>query len=320
MKKSTLFGALILSLNFAYGQSTVNFESISLSPESYDNGSGGAGDFVIGDLTFTNVYNSSWGSWNGFSISNTTDVTTFDYSNQYSAAPGVGSAGSANYAVYFPEGSIVNNGSTSITGFEISNSALARLSMLNGDAIAKQFGSPNDAYGNPDGTNGEDYLRVWIVGADASGSTKDSLLFYLADYRFSDNNLDYIVDTWEQIDLTSFGFAVKQVSFRFESSDVGQWGINTPTFLAIDNVQLSAPLGVEQLENAISVYPNPVLDKLVVEGVQDAGYTLMDQQGRVLVSGTEAAIERFSFDGLTHGMYTLVISYEEQTVVKRLVH
>lgn len=320
MKKITLFGTLILGLNFAYSQSTVDFESISLSPETYDNGSSGAGDFVIGDLTFTNAYNSSWGTWNGFAISNTTDVTTFDYSNQYSAAVGSGVNGSANYAVHFPSGSIVNTGSTGIIGFEITNTALAKLSMLNGDSFAKQFGSPNDANGNPDGTNGEDFLRVWIICSDATASNKDSLLYYLADYRFSDDAQDYIVDTWEHIDLSTFGFDVKSVDFRFESSDVGQWGINTPTYLAIDNVQTSAQLAVAELNDGISVYPNPVEDKIQISGVDKGRYSILDQQGRIVVDGTVDSIASFSFRELPVGVYTLILNVEGRIITRRLMH
>ena len=35
--------------------------------------------------------------------------------------------------------------------------------MLNGDAYAKKFGEPTNALGEVDGTNGEDFFRVWII-------------------------------------------------------------------------------------------------------------------------------------------------------------
>ena len=38
-----------------------------------------------------------------------------------------------------------------------------------------------------------------------SGSTTGALEIYLADYRFSDNSKDYILDTWNQFDLTDLG-------------------------------------------------------------------------------------------------------------------
>ena len=59
--------------------------------------------------------------------------------------------------------------------------------------------------------------------------------FYLADYRFADNGEDYIVDTWEYIDLSSLG-AVKSLEFGLSSSDVGDFGMNTPAYFALDTV------------------------------------------------------------------------------------
>jgi hypothetical protein len=32
----------------------------------------------------------------------------------------------------------------------------------------------------------------------------DSIEFYLADFRFANNSQDYILKTWEYLDLTSF--------------------------------------------------------------------------------------------------------------------
>lgn len=320
MKKKALLIALTMGMNFTYGQTTVNFESLSLSPESFDNGSGGAANHVIGDLTFSNYYDATYDYWVGFAFSNTTDVTTFNYSNQYSSVTGSGVGGSSVYAVFYPDGNIQNNGTSAILGFDITNTALAKLSMENGDGFAKQFGSPNNASGNPDGTNGEDYFRVWIIGTDETGNNKDSILFYLADYRFSDNSQDYIVTSWEHIDLTGFAFDVKTVSFRFESSDMSMGYINTPTYLALDNVLLSAPLGVDVLAENIRIYPNPIVDYIAIEGLEDGDYRLLEHNGKVISSGTFSELKSFSFAQLLSGSYLLELKSGSSTVVKHIVH
>ena len=85
MKKIYSFSIAVILAATTNAQSIVDFESFGLNPESYDNGSAGNGDFTIGDLTFTNYYNASWMSWNGFTVSNTTDVTTAGYLNDFSA-------------------------------------------------------------------------------------------------------------------------------------------------------------------------------------------------------------------------------------------
>jgi hypothetical protein len=52
---------------------TVDFESFNLETESYYNGSDELGGFTIQNVHFSTEYNSNWGSWNGFSVSNITD-------------------------------------------------------------------------------------------------------------------------------------------------------------------------------------------------------------------------------------------------------
>ncbi|MHC4324705.1 MAG: DUF4465 domain-containing protein, partial [Planctomycetota bacterium] len=57
----------------------------------------------------------------------------------------------------------------------------------------------------------------------------------LADYRFEDAGEDYIVDTWQYVDLTSLGEVVS-LEFALSSSDVGDWGMNTPGSFAVDTI------------------------------------------------------------------------------------
>ena len=57
----------------------------------------------------------------------------------------------------------------------------------------------------------------------------------LADFRFSDDGLDSILEEWVFLDLSGLG-AVRELHFGFESSDVGVFGINTPTYFAIDDL------------------------------------------------------------------------------------
>jgi hypothetical protein len=59
--------------------------------------------------------------------------------------------------------------------------------------------------------------------------------FFLADYRFADNGLDYIVDSWEYVELASLG-VVKSLEFGLSSSDAGALGMNTPGYFALDTV------------------------------------------------------------------------------------
>jgi Domain of unknown function (DUF4465)/PEP-CTERM motif len=223
------------------------FESVTLSPESHWDGSDLSGTAgppgMFGEIPysqnrqiegsgFLNTY-TDWGSWTGFAISNHTDTTTNGFSNQYSAITGSGAGGSANYAIgYFA----TYEASTNVTlgaltdlsglGTSITNSTWAALDMLNGGSVGKKFGgaSGNDA----------DWFKLTITGYISGIPTGSAIDFYLADYRFADNSFDYIVDEWTYVDFSALGTA-DELRFSMDSSDTGAFGVNTPTYFAMDN-------------------------------------------------------------------------------------
>lgn len=229
-----LFGALVtVASPPVLAQQVVDFEDLTLPPESFYNGSNGAGGFTSRGAYFNNSYNPTFGSWSGWSYSNTTNTTTPGFTNQYSAYTGGGFNGSSNYGVAYT----FSPGDAYIdlpTGFSaqsarITNTTYAALSILNGDQFAKKFGGASG--------NDPDFFRLTIRGLDASNATVGTVDFYLADYRFQDNSQDYLVDTWELVDLSSLAGA-ERLSFAVTSSDIGPFGLNTPAYFALDNLTL----------------------------------------------------------------------------------
>ena len=234
--------SLLLAASIAWGaEFVVDFEYLTLAPESFNNGDpGGTGDvtnngsFVSGGITFPNEFSRSgpFTFWNGWSYSNVTDNTTAGFGNQYSAFAGSGADGSANYGVSFgdfADNSITIPAGTSFQSIDITNTTYAALSMQNGDGFAKQFGGVTG--------NDPDFFRLIITGLSggSGGTMVGDVEFYLADYRFADNSLDYIVDDWTTVDLTSL-VGADTLTFSYESSDVGTFGVNTPQFFAADNL------------------------------------------------------------------------------------
>ena len=62
---------------------------------------------------------------------------------------------------------------------------------------------------------------------------------YLADYRATDPNDDYLLDQWAEVDLSPLvGLGARTLAFRLTSSDNGFFGMNTPAYVAIDNLVL----------------------------------------------------------------------------------
>ena len=147
-----------------------------------------------------------------------------------------------------------------------------------------------------------------IVGKDAQSNVTDTVIFYLADYRFTDSQNDYIVNTWETVDLTALG-AVQFLEFTLESSDEGQWGINTPAYFALDNLTYGT-LGIAE-SNAIewSVYPNPAT----------SSFTVNAPAGKVVIYTTSGTVVKtvaingnslISLDELNAGSYIIELTTE----------
>lgn len=176
----------------------------------------------------------SWGGFSDFTVSNRTDTTTGDFSNPASAFPGSGH-GDSQYAVGFGDGLTLtfdSPGGVQPESVSLTNTTYTALSMRNGDDFSKQFGGPSG--------DDPDFFHLTLTGLDSTGTPLGNVVFPLADFTFSDNSLDYIVDQWTEIDLTALGSGVAAIEFTFQSSDMGDFGINTPTYFAMDNLAYSA--------------------------------------------------------------------------------
>ena len=127
----------------------------------------------------------------------------------------------------------------------ITNTTYAALSMVHGDDFAKKFG----------GETGDDpdFFLLTIEGVDAADSSVGTVEFYLADFRFADNSKDYIVEDWTTVDLSAISAAV-ELKFSLTSSDVGSFGMNTPTYFAADNVLLRS----SQSQPMVTIHRNAI--------------------------------------------------------------
>ena len=230
---SLIFVIGIFAMAGAAGAAIVtDFEDLTLAPESYWNGSDGSGGFDSGSASFNNNYNVDYGSWDGFSYSNITDTASSGWMSQFNVITGCGQGGSENYAVgyvgWLEPPRMVLDEPMIVSGLYVTNNNYAYYSMLDGDAFAKKFGgaSGNDA----------DWFLLTMTGKDVTDVITGTVEFYLADYRFADNGMDYIVDNWRFVDLTGLG-VVKSVEFGLSSSDTHpEYGMNTPAYFALDTI------------------------------------------------------------------------------------
>ncbi len=226
MKKINLIFAAIFIAFLSQAQTVATFENLALVPDTFWNGSDLSGGFNSGNARFANSYDTTYQAWSGFSYSNMSDSTTPGYGNQYSAITAAGYGGSGNYAVADEYGNakIYLTGTATggmAAGFYVTNATLDYLSMLNGDAFAKKFG-PNDWL--------KLTAKAWYNGV----LKNDSVDFYLADFRFADTTQNYILKTWQWVNLSTLGNA-DSIIFHLSSTDNSQYGMNTPAYFCIDN-------------------------------------------------------------------------------------
>lgn len=197
-----------------------------------------------GSFIFKNT-STNWGaftSWYGIAVSNQTDnVTPGGVANQFNSAAGGDITGKGNYGVIFDAYSVGGMGADDVISFTnkdypegqivkgcyITNNTYATNSMMNGDSFAKKFGGTTG--------NDKDFFKLTIKGYNTAGDEVGTAEFYLGDYRFENNTKDYIVKDWRWLDLSSFG-KVAKIIFSTSSSDVGDYGMNTPSYFCIDNI------------------------------------------------------------------------------------
>lgn len=79
-----------------------------------------------------------------------------------------------------------------------------------------------------------DYFILTAVGRDAQGTEIGRVNFYLADYR---NGQSKIVNTWEWFDWSALASAAS-ISFELDSTDKGEYGMNTPAYFCLDGITL----------------------------------------------------------------------------------
>ena len=206
---------------------TVTFDAITLPSEGYINNS----NYTESGVTFNNAFNAEWASWDGFAVSNLHDKTTPGYANQYSVYADGGAAGSANFVVCFYSSyadpnsaffSLASGKEGNELTLMINNNTYAALSMKEGDAYAKKF-------------EAGDWFKVTATGYKEDGTQTGTADIYLADFR---EGKTYICAEWTKVDLSALG-TFNKVAFTISSSDVGDYGMNTPAYFCIDNVEFS---------------------------------------------------------------------------------
>lgn len=218
------------------GPLVIDFESVTPRDPTDENYWTPNAGFKAAEAVF------SGGFYNGFVVSSSTTTGVAGYlyqgseaeiSAQSNGGAGGGVNGSTNFAVAYSDGSYIDlPAGYRPSSVDLTNTATAYYAILNGLYYATGF----PISGHP-----EDWFRVTFTGySDAAGGgiqTGVPVDFYLADYR---NGQSLVVDSWAALDLSPLGEA-KSIVLSFVSTDSDpSWGINTPAYVALDNLTLVA--------------------------------------------------------------------------------
>ncbi|MBN2776699.1 MAG: DUF4465 domain-containing protein [Bacteroidales bacterium] len=283
MKRNLFFIlTIIMGVTTVMAQTVLDFEELSLEPESHWNGSDLSGSFTSNYASFFNNYDQQYGMWDGFAYTNETDNSTFDWTNQYSSASGNGVYSSSNYAVSFVGSDWMGDYSPiptvikfdpetmpeSIPGMYLSLNANSSLYMADGDYYSNQ----------------KHYLTLRINAYSTTEYYAVSKDIILADYRFSNAEDGFKFDTWQYVDLT-WAEGTDSLTFILLSSDSGEYGLNTPAYFCIDNIGETVPTGIPQLETdvqdtySISSGESTQLSALASGGVQPYSFQWSSEYG-----------------------------------------
>lgn len=184
-------------------------------------------------LYFPIDYNKKWKSWSGFAVSRSTATDFQNYAvSQYNVPSGKGANNSKAFAVVFPFGkaamfqTMEGLVAQPIRGMYVSITSYTLNSVEKGDTYSGGAFKEGDFY---------------IMELTADNGKKVEIP--LADFR---NGKQEVVKEWTWVDLSSLG-DVTSVTFKAVGSRNNEWGLLTPGYIAIDDVNAANPTNTNKV-------------------------------------------------------------------------
>ena len=190
--------------------------------EKFDNwGSDGYScSYEEAGVVFPVTYTPAWSSWSGYAISSrTVNYYKTVTPDQFNSIAGGAHSGN-NFCVVYPFiGDIIDLGEKGaiVKGFFYTNEAWTVDAILKGDGMS------------PGVFNTNDWLKCTVIGTKLDDTTASVDLYLAKDGDF--------VWRWLYADLSSLG-KVKSLYFEFDGTKKNDWGLTTPTYLCIDDIEI----------------------------------------------------------------------------------
>lgn len=184
------------------------------------------------DMVCEYFYNEEYGYWGGFAQSRIFDTNEANgvYDNQFAVYNSSAASGNTFLVYYYdsynePCDIVFKPGSGVITlsSVKLNLTTYTYASITNEDinSFARAFDEG-------------DYLKVVFSLVDASGAVVgNGAECYVVDYR---DGKRFVADNWQAYYLPGMILTSDRVRVTIETSDVGEWGANTPLYICMDDL------------------------------------------------------------------------------------
>ena len=179
-------------------------------------------------LEFEYFYNEEYAYWGGFAQSRVKDADAANglFANQYAVYNEAAASGESFLIYYYdsynePCDIVVKQQGVSLRDVMLNLTTYTYASITD-EAINDFARAFTDS----------DYLKVVFTamkGSEVTGSVE----CYVVDYR---DGKRAMTTEWTQFSLANLGEGYDRVRVTIETTDVGEWGANTPLYIAMDNL------------------------------------------------------------------------------------
>lgn len=172
-------------------------------------------------------YNEEFAYWGGFMQSKVKDTDPANglFANQYAVYNSAAASGDTfmlyYYDAYNEPCDIVLKESVALQNIKLNLTTYTYASITNEDinTFARAFDEG-------------DYLKVVFTGMSGSEVT-GVVECFVVDYR---DGKRYVATNWDGFSLTGLNGGYDRVRVTIETTDVGEWGANTPLYIAMDDL------------------------------------------------------------------------------------
>jgi len=208
----------LLSLPVWAAETTVSWDTLLPNPNMERHNQSSVDDAV----TFLNSYNAEWDSWAGFALSTFSNTVAVNWTNQYAAAEARSNAYAVAYhSAWDPVPEILFDIPAAPHSLRINNTTWAAGAIRDGAAPARAF------------TNGDTFVLT-LTARDIEGTTLATTNHYLADFR---DGKTFIQTNWSELNLSAFPPEVASIRGTLVTTDMGEWGANTPMYFALADMK-----------------------------------------------------------------------------------